>query len=454
MLTKYNKIQDKVRRILIVKTPQKIGKKVLICGWIVNIRDHGKIKFFDLRDRSGVVQCVSANLLPKLTPQSAVEVVGIVSERPRSMVNEKIDTGWVEIQVEKVKVLSLAKELPFDMGKEDLGLTLPTLLDYRTISLRNIKISNIFKVQEAIMEGFRQASKKLGCTEIFTPTISASSTEGGAEVFRVKYYEHNAFLVQSPQLYKQMMVPVFERVYLVSHAYRMEPSVTTRHLSESIQLDCELGFVNFEELLDALEFVGKYTIGFVASKYPQVLKEYGVENPRVDGKIPRITMREAQRIILERTGVDHTKEDDLAPEDEREIGKWAREEYNSDLVTVTHYPTKKRAFYTLPDPTDPKYSLSYDLLFKGVEILSGSQRISNYDDLVDAIRGRGMDPENFKMYLQAFEYGMPPEGGFSFGLERITMLILGLSNIREASLFPRDMERVDFRFSEKRIKKS
>lgn len=434
-----------MKRLLIKETVDNIDKKIVLKGWVRIVRDHGKITFIDLRDGTGVIQCVGQNL-PKTTPETVVEIEGNVVKRPEKLVNSKIPTGGVEIQIEKLTVLSQADELPFDMGKEVLDVSLPILLDYRTVSLRHPKINKIFKVQEAVMQGFRNAAQKLGCTEVFTPTISASSTEGGAEVFKVKYYDKDAFLIQSPQLYKQMMVPVFERVFLVSHAYRAEPSVTTRHLSESTQLDCELGFVEFDELLDSLEFVGQETLKHVEKEHSDILEEYGVEKLKL-GKVPRLTMREAQKIILERTGVDHTKELDLMPEDEREICKWAVEEHNSDLVTITHYPTKKRAFYTKPDSNDPEYSLSYDLLFRGLEILSGSERITDYNELVKVIKAKGMDPKNFEMYLQTFKYGMPPEGGFSFGLERLTMLLLKLSNVREASLFPRDMERVDFRFS-------
>ena len=436
-------------RTLAIDTLQKTGEKVTLMGHVDNIRDHGKITFIDLRDRSGIIQCVGQNL-PKVNLQSAVEISGIVNKRPENMVNNNIATGAVEIWIEDLKVLSQADELPFDMGKEVLDLQLPTLLDYRTLTLRHNKVSKIFKVQEGLMEGFRKAAKELGCTEIFTPTISASSTEGGTEVFKVKYYDHDAFLVQSPQLYKQMLVPAFERVYLVSRAYRAEPSVTTRHLSESIQMDCELGFVDFKELLDAMEFAGRETISYAVECNKEILKEYGVEDIKINKEVPRLTLREAQIILKERTGVDHTNEPDMMPEDEREICKWAAEVKNSDFVTITHFPTKKRAFYTMPDPVDPEYSLSFDLLFKGVEILSGSQRINDYDKLTAIIKEKGMDPENFKMYLQTFKYGMPPEGGFSFGLERITMLLLNLANVREASLFPRDMERVDFRLSSKK----
>jgi len=440
-------------RTLVYDAINKVEEKVTLMGYVDKLRDHGKITFIDLRDRTGIIQCVGENL-PKVSLQSAIEVVGKVNKRPKSMINKSINTGQVEVWIENINILSPASELPFDMGSEQLNLQLPTLLDYRTLTLRHDKISKIFKVQESLMEGFRKASIELGCTEIFTPTISASATEGGSDVFKIKYYDNDAFLVQSPQLYKQMLVPVFERVYLVSRAYRAEPSVTTRHLSESIQMDCELGFVDFNDLLDAMEYVGRETISYAVVECAGILKEYKSENISINKDIPRLKLREAQEILKGLTGVDHTNEPDLMPEEEREICKWARSERKSDFVTITHFPTKKRAFYTLPDPQDPEYSLSYDLLFRGVEILSGSQRINKYDDLEKAIIGRGMNPENFKMYLQAFKYGMPPEGGFSFGLERITMLVLGLSNVREASLFPRDMERVDFRFPAKKKKSS
>ena len=435
-------------RTLATDAVDKIGKTIKLQGFIEKIRDHGKITFLDIRDMSGLIQCVGENL-PKVTPQSAVEVSGVVNKRPSKMVNKNNKTGTIEVWITRLEILSKAEELPFDMGKDELGLQLPTLLDFRTLTLRHTKVAKIFKVQESLMEGFRKASKELGCTEIFTPTISASSTEGGSEVFKVDYYGHGAFLVQSPQLYKQMLVPTFERVCLVSRAYRAEPSVTTRHLSESIQMDCELGFVDFTDLLDAMEFTGRETISYAVEKCKDVLNEYKVAEIKVNKNVPRLTLREAQKILMDRTGIDHTKELDMMPEDEREICKWAHEEKNCDFVTITHFPTRKRSFYTMPDPKDPEYSLSYDLLFKGVEILSGSQRINDYGELVKIIKAKGMNPENFKMYLQTFKYGMPPEGGFSFGLERLTMLLLDLSNIREASLFPRDMERVDFRLPPK-----
>ena len=243
-------------RTLIGETTKYLGQKVRVSGWVNVVRSHGKIVFIDLRDRTGILQVVlNPDLAKDIKEEWVLEIEGIVQKRPAKMINPDLETGKVELSAESVKVLSKADVLPFDL--RDLNVTLPTLLDFRPLTLRNEKVRKIFKVQEEIMERFRQASNDLGCTEIFVPTISASATEGGAEVFKVDYYGYSAYLTQSPQLYKQMMVPVFERVSVVTHAYRAEPSITTRHLSEVIQMDCEFGFVNFAELLDLLEFIGK-----------------------------------------------------------------------------------------------------------------------------------------------------------------------------------------------------
>lgn len=436
-----------MERTLVKETVNKIGEKVKLSGWVDSVRDHGKITFIDLRDRSGKVQMVAQGM-ERVTPESSIEIIGTVTARPEKLVNPNLETGTVEIQVEELTILNASDELPFDMGKEELDVTLPVLLDNRPLTLKHPKVAAIFRLQSAIADSFAESAEELGCTQVFVPTIAASATEGGAEVFTVNYYEHKAFLTQSPQLYKQIMVGALERVYMFSHAYRAEPSVTTRHLSEVVQMDCEIAFIqSFDELLDALEFAGTNTIKLATEKHPEVLKMFGIEKPLIPTKVPRLKLREAQKIVQERTGRDLSNELDLNPEDEIEICKWAVEEHKSDFVTITHYPTKKRAFYTHPDPEDPEYSLSSDLLFRGLEISSGSQRIHEYDKLVEVMKERGFDPKNFEIYLQAFKYGMPPEGGFSFGLERMTMKLLELANVREASLFPRDMERVDVRLS-------
>ena len=440
-------MQAHMDRTLILDCKEKIGDKVNIFGFVQVRRDHGKILFLDVLDRSGLIQVVLGGGKGRdLRPQDVVKISGQVNKRPDNLVNKNISTGEIEIYSEEVEVLSKAEELPFDMAGRDLDLQLPTLLDFRSLTLRHPKVKAIFKVQASILEGFRKTAKELGCIEIVVPTIVAGATEGGAEVFKIDYFEHKAYLSQSPQLYKQMLIPVFERVFVIAKAYRAEPSVTTRHLTESTQLDVEMGFVEFEDLLDALEEVAIKMLKITEEEQAEVLSEFGVEKIAF-GKIPRLTLREAQQLILKEFGRDNTKGKDLTPQDEIDLCSWSKEKHGSDFVTVTHFPTSAKPFYTHPDPKDPQYSLSYDLLFRGVEILSGSQRIHDYSQLLESIKSHGLNPDSFEMYLQAFKYGMPPEGGFSFGLERITMHVLNLLNVREASLFPRDMERVDIRFS-------
>ncbi len=439
-------INDKlIKRALISETVNHIGKSVAVEGWVHLRRDHGKLLFFTLRDRSGMLQIVvnanvsqsSYEIAQDIKPEFAVRIEGIVKKRPDNAIDKTSPAGLVELEATGITILSKAETLPFDMGGKDLNLELPTLLDNRSLTLRHPKIQEIFKVQAKVLEGFRKSAEKLGCMEIVVPTIVAGSTEGGAELFAVNYYDHKVLLAQSPQLYKQIMVSVFERVWTIAHAYRAEPSVTTRHLAETTQMDCEFGFVSFEDLLNLLEEI---TISMF--KYAQ--ESSNIEKIHL-GKIPRLTLRESQEIIFKEFGRDNRKEKDLAPQDEIDICKWAKEKHTSDFVIITHFPTLAKPFYTMPDPKDPEYSLSYDLLFRGLEILSGSQRISDYNQLTKSIKDHGMNPKSFEMYLQAFRYGMPQEGGFSFGLERITMKLLNLPNIREASLFPRDMERVDER---------
>lgn len=444
------------KRILAKDTPKEEGKEILIQGFVQARRDHGKLTFIDLRDRTGLVQVVfnprvsekAHNTASTLRPEFVVSIKGIVKKRPEKLINPKLLSGTVEVEATDIEILAEADTLPFDMGAETLNLELPTLLDHRSLTLRHESIRKIFTIQAAIIEEFRKASKELECIEVIVPTIAQGATEGGSEVFMVDYYGHKAFLTQSPQLYKQIMVSSLERVFVITKAYRAEPSVTTRHLSEVVMMDIEIAFIqSFEELLDALEFVGTSMIKNVAGRHTDILKDFGIDQPLVPDKIPRLTLREAQKIVTKRTGRNLSKENDLNPEDEKEICQWATETHKSDFVTITHFPTSKRAFYTMPDPKDNTYSLSYDLLFRGLEMMSGAQRINNYDQLVNAMKAKDVNPKNFGMYLQAFKYGMPPEGGFSFGLERITMKLLGLANVREASLFPRDMERVDERFS-------
>ncbi len=436
-------------RVLSSEANSKAGKKIELKGWVRLKRSHGKLIFLDLRDREGIIQLV---ISPKasqeayeaasgLRPEDVIEAIGTVKKRPAGTINKELETGGIEVEVASIKAISKAETLPFDMGAEELNLELPTLLDHRSLTLRHPKIASIFKVQEGIVTAFRETLKKENFTEIFVPTIIKSAPEGGSEVFTIDYYDHKAYLGQSPQLYKQMMVGVFERVFTIAHAYRAEPSVTTRHLSEYVSLDLEMGFIeSFNDIMDVAEKV-------VKSMIEQASKVVKVSVPQIKKPIPRIKMREAQEIIFKRTKSDHRKEPDLDPSDEKEICKWAEEQTGSPFVFITHYPTKKRPFYTMPDPKDPEYTLGFDLLGVSEEWVTGGQRINDYKMLLDHIKKWGNKPEDFELYLQAFKYGMPPEGGFAMGLERITKDLLGLENVREASLFPRDMERVDERFS-------
>lgn len=437
-----------MQRTLISQTPEKIGQEVQLCGWVASRRDHGKLVFIDLRDRSGIVQVVGDQKLGDLRTEDVVEIKGLVKSRPKEMVNPKIPTGEIEVEVREVKVLAKTAELPIDMGQPELKVELPTLLDFRPLTLRHRKVSAIFKVQEVIIDTFRRTLKDLGFSEFQAPIIVPATAEGGAEVFKVKYFDYDAYLGQSPQLYKQIMLGVFERVFTVTHAFRAEPSVTTRHLTEYISLDGEMAFINsWEDLMETVEHVIGKMLKEVEEKCPEELAMYQATVPLITTKIPRLKLREAQEIIYKRTKRDNRKEPDLEPADEDEICRWAREEKGSDFAFITHYPVKKRPFYTYPDPKDPDHTLSFDLLGRGLEWVTGGQRINKYDELVENIKKWGNSLGDFGFYLQAFKYGLPPEGGFAIGAERMTMKILGLENIREASLFPRDMERVDMRLS-------
>lgn len=435
-----------MKKIFVADTVDKIGQEVALYGWVATIRDHKQVIFINLRDRSGIIQVVGGEELRKLSPEDVVYIRGTVKRRPTNLVNSKLATGAIEIEAGDVNLITKAAVLPFDMGKETLKVSLPILLDYRSLTLRHPKISAIFKVQETVIDAFRRGLKQKQFIEFQSPVIIPETAEGGADVFRVQYFDHEAYLSQSPQFYKQIMVGVFEQVFTVNKTLRAEPSVTTRHLAEVTTLDVELGFIDsWIDILDTTEYIIGYIIGKVGETNAHELKIYEATLPKMPQKIPRLKLREAQEIIFKRTGRDNRQEPDLQPEDEREIGRWAIDEKGSDLIFITHYPVSKRPFYTLEDPDDPGYTLSFDLIGRGLEWATGGQRIHKLDVLVQKARERNINLEKSELYLQAFRYGMPPEGGFSIGSERVVMGTLGLANIREASLFPRDMERVDIR---------
>lgn len=420
----------------------------MVAGWVNSRRDHGKIIFLDLRDKKGILQVVcSAELASEIKDEFVIEVTGEVKKRPEKMINPEIETGSIELAAEGIKILAGSEVLPFDL-KETSKTSLPVLLDYRPLTLRDEKIRAIFSIEEEVVNSFKKTMRDFDFTEFQAPTIVPVATEGGAEVFRINYYDRDAYLAQSPQLYKQIMVGVFERAYTVAHAYRAEPSVTTRHIAEYVGLDAEMGFINsWHDLMDMCEILIKNIFNDLKINCQKYLKLLDVSLPAIKDVIPRIKMRQAQQVVFEKTGRDNRQQPDLEPEDEKEICQWAQERHGSELIFITHYPTKKRPFYTLADPDDPEYTLSFDMLCRGLEIVTGGQRINDYETLLNNIKIKGMNPEPFEFYLQAFKYGMPPEGGFCLGLERIVKQILRLENLREAALFPRDMGRIDQRLS-------
>ncbi|MDO8264974.1 MAG: aspartate--tRNA(Asn) ligase [Candidatus Parcubacteria bacterium] len=436
-----------MERILNSETPKHIGEKVRIAGWMTVRRDHGGIVFFDLRDRSGIIQVVSSSELAKdINNECVLEIKGEIKKRPDRMVNPELETGNVELKAEEIKIVSKAEVLPFDLV--DMKMTLPSLLDWRPLTLRNKKIQAIFKVQEEIISSFRRTLSDLGFTEFQAPTLVPGATEGGSEVFHVDYFKYNAYLAQSPQFYKQILIGVFERVFTITRVYRAEPSVTTRHICEFVSLDAEMGFINsWEDLMDVCETILKNMVADLQKNRSKELAMYGNPDIQIGQKIPRLRISEIQEIIFKTKGRDNRGEMDLTPEDEKDICLWAKENHGSEAVFATHFPGRKRPFYTFPDPENPLETLSFDLLYKGLEVVTGGQRINEYKMLEDNIKKWGNKPKDFEFYLQAFKYGMPPEGGFAWGSERITKQILGLENIREATLFPRDMERIDQRLS-------
>lgn len=442
-------------RILIGDLHNHIGEEVTVAGYVDVRRDHGKLVFLDIRDRSGMVQAVALPgnvealaVAQTLRPEYTVSVVAKVNARPEKMVKAEQANGDIELELLKIEVLARAQELPFD---KEAATNLDTALDYRPFTLRSEKARAIFKVQAEIVRAYRAFLVEQGFTEFQAPKIVGDDAEGGAEVFRFEYFnDRMASLATSPQLYKQIMVGVYERVFATGSMFRAERHSTSRHLNEIAMLDLEMGFIKdhhdvMQVMADMMRYMNKHLATYAQTEFATM----GATLPLVpEGAFPIMKLREAQALIKEHTGKDKTEEPDLEPEDERWLCEYAHEHLGSDYVFVTHYPTSKRPFYTMDDPEDPGFTKSFDLLFRGVEILSGSQRVHDYDMLVEKIRSKGLDPELFSFYLQAFKYGMPPHGGTGMGLERLTQKMLGLENVKEACLFPREINRIDVLLSQ------
>lgn len=437
-----------MERTLIKELKDKVGSEVLI-GAIVDVRrDQGKMAFFDFRDRTGVVQGVVfgkpevLEIAKEASPESSLFVTGKVNQRPEKMVNDKVQNGDIELEITNIEILNQAEPLPFDL---DADLNLDTTLDNRPLTLRRERERAIFKIQAEITRAWREYLDTEGFTEFQAPKLVGGDAEGGAEVFKVDYFDgQKASLATSPQLYKQMMVGVFERVYSIGPMFRAEKSATTRHLSEIGMMDLEMGFIkDHSDVMDLVTVLMRHISEAVSKNCEAELKFLEQEVPLTPPNFPTMTLREAQELIKKETGQDKTSEPDLEPEDERWLCEYSKEKLGSDFVFVTHFPTSKRPFYTHLEPEDPNYTRSFDLLFRGLEMCSGGQRVHKYDELVERIKSKGLDPSKFTFYLQAFKYGIAPHGGIGLGLERLTAKFCGVQNVKEATLFPRDMNRID-----------
>ena len=420
-------------RTFAAELPDLIGQDVTLQGWVHNRRDLGGVQFLLLRDRTGVVQCVFEGARIPLG-ESAVRVSGRVVESKKA-------PGGLEIQAGALEEISAALEpAPIEIPKEDWTANPDTLLEYRHVSLRGLKARATMKVQAELVKAFRSYLDEQNFTEIFSPKIVAAGAEGGANLFEVDYYGKRAYLAQSPQLYKQIMMGVFERVFETAPVYRAELSHTSRHLSEYLSLDVEMGFIEDDgEVMDVQEALVKSMMAHVVEECGPQMELLGAEAPAMSETFPRIPLLEARDLVRDRYG-HQTGGKDLDPEAERLVGRWAKEEHGSDFVFVTRYPQAARPFYTYPTPDGLTRGL--DLIFRGVEISSGGQRIHEYNVLVEELQKRRMDPDKFRGYLEVFKYGMPPHGGFAIGAERITALLLGLANVRFARAFPRDGSRL------------
>ena len=414
------------------------GQSVKLNGAIHTIRDMGEVAFVILRKREGLIQCVFEEGVTKfelkdLKEAATVEVEGVVAKEDRA-------PNGIEIRLREIRILSEpSAPMPLAISKWKLNTSLEAKLNNRAVSLRNVRERAKFKIQEGLVRGFREFLYEEGFTEIHTPKIGAKGAEGGANLFRFEYFHRPAVLEQSPQFYKQMMVGVFDRVFETAPVFRAEKHNTKRHLNEYTSLDFEMGYIDgFEDIMAMETGFLQYAMELLKKDYAKELQILKIELPKVD-QIPAVRFDKAKELVSAKYNRKIRNPYDLEPEEEALIGRYFKEEYDADFVFVTHYPSKKRPFYAMDDPEDETYTLSFDLLYHGLEITTGGQRIHSYPELLAKMEKRGMTEEGMEQYLDTFKHGMPPHGGLGIGLERLTMQLIGEENVRETCLFPRDM---------------
>jgi nondiscriminating aspartyl-tRNA synthetase len=431
-----------VERIWTTDVGRHVGEQICLKGWLHRLRRLGSVSFLVLRDARGTAQIIVedpalADTLASLPSESVLAVEGTVAAEPQA-------PGGVEVRLPRVEIISAAVEPPpFDLFRPTLPAQLPTILDHAAVALRHPRHRAIFQLSAASLAGFRGTLRALSFVEIQTPKIVAGATESGANVFRIDYFGRNAYLAQSPQLYKQIMVGVFERVFEVGPVFRAEPHDTQRHLNEYVSLDVELGFIESHRTVMALlRDVLAGMVEAIGGEAAGALERLKLVPPTVPAAIPEVHFSEAQELIERATGEKVIGEPDLAPAHERWLGDWATRTHGSDFLFVVGYPMVKRPFYTHPDQLRPEFSNSFDLLFRGLELVTGGQRLHLYADYLAALSARGLSPEPLVGYLEAFKHGMPPHGGFAIGLERWLARLIGATNVRETTLFPRDLNRL------------
>jgi nondiscriminating aspartyl-tRNA synthetase len=421
-------------RVLAAEAGARVGVRVRVAGWVHARRDLGGVSFLVVRDRSGIVQCVFEKWKDPLpTPESVVLVDGVIATAEQA-------PGGYEVRAAAIEVLhQVPGATPIEVAKEDRALP-DTRLDHRALSLRGLEQRAILRIQAALVAGFRDALSSLGFTEIFTPKIVAGNAEGGANVFAIDYFDRPASLTQSPQLYKQVMVGAFERVFETGPVYRAEQHATSRHLNEYLSLDFEMGFIeSSEDVMDTETGVLRAMLAAVAERCPAELALLGAGLPEVPARIPRLTLAAVVEIVRDRYGFEN-RGDDLDPEAERLLSRYALKELGSEWLFVTEWPVSVRPFYAYRSAgglTD-----SFDLLFRGLEVTTGGRREHDSARLRARLAERGLPEAAFAGYLEAFDYGLPPHGGLAIGAERLTARLLDLPNIRFARAFPRDRNRL------------
>jgi len=435
-----------MERVLARDVKSHAGKQVTVQGWLHKKRLLGGLNFINLRDRSGLVQVViqddaEVEKLRGIHIGSVLAITGQAVDEPRAPGGAEIHEPKIEVQVPVTDEPPIEIDKPLSHKSDNLD----TLFETRVVGLRNLQEQAIFKIQAETEEAIRKYLRGQDFTQFNSPKLLPGATEGGAEVFKLDYFGKQATLAQSAQFYKQIMVGVFERVFEINPTYRAEPSATTRHMTEFITVDVEMGFTTFPELLNLLSNLINAAVDDVWKNCEAQLKLWNATKPLLPAEFPTMTMAEIHEKYSKATGNNTVGEKDLRPDEEKWVCEYTAKEHKSDAVFVTDWPASEAKFYHKVKDNDPETAERFDLLFRGVEIATGSMREHRYEVLVDQLAkkaGGKPDDDGFKYFLMAFKYGMPPHGGFGMGLERLVEKIIGLNNVKEATLFPRDINRL------------